>query len=100
MYSVEVEQVIYGLDGVEQCCVVGVPHETWGESVHAVVVPKAGSRLTEESVKAHCAQFLSDYKRPRSVSFREQPLPVSGAGKILKRDLRDQLSRGLFRSEP
>ena len=91
VYSVEVEQVVYSLDGVDACCVVGVPHEKWGEAVHAIVVPKAGSDLDAATVLAHCAEHLANYKRPRGVTIRETPLPVSGAGKILKRVLREEL---------
>lgn len=91
VYSVEVEQVLYALDGVDQCCVVGVPHEKWGEAVHAVIVSKPGSALDRESVLAHCADKLANYKRPLDVSFRDEPLPISGAGKILKRAVRDEI---------
>ena len=93
VYSVEVEQAIYAMDGVDQCCVVGVPHEKWGEAVHAIVVPKAGSAIDRTAVLAHCAECLANYKRPLEVTIREEPLPVSGAGKILKRVLRDELGK-------
>jgi len=93
VYSVEVEQAIYALDGIDQCCVVGVQHEKWGETVHAIVVPKAGSAIDRATVLAHCSHRLASYKRPLEVTIREEPLPVSGAGKILKRVLRDELAK-------
>ena len=93
VYSVEVEQAIYQMPGVAQCCVVGLPDEKWGESVHAVVVPAPGTALSEQQILAHCVPMLADYKRPRSASLRAEPLPLSGAGKILKRELRDELRK-------
>mgnify|MGYP006423151455 CR=1 FL=1 len=92
VYSVEVEQVLYALEGVDQCCVVGLSHEKWGEAVHAVIVPKPDSNLDREAVLTHCADKLANYKRPLDVSFRKEALPVSGAGKILKRVVRDEIS--------
>tara|TARA_R110002072_G_C7710930_1_gene514018 strand:- start:163 stop:705 length:543 start_codon:yes stop_codon:yes gene_type:complete len=89
VYSIEVEQVVYDLAGVSECCVVGLPHEKWGEIVHVIVVPQEGHILSEESVKEHCKRTLADYKRPKSVTIRTEPLPLSGAGKILKRELRE-----------
>ena len=88
VFSVEVEGAIYELPGVQECAVIGVPSEQWGEAVHAVVVPKPGVSLTAEQVIEHCRQRIAGYKLPRSVSFRGEPLPVSGAGKILKIELR------------
>jgi len=89
VYSIEVEQVIYDLAGVAECCVVGLPHEKWGEIVHAIVVPKPDFTLTEEMIKVHCKERLADYKRPKTVAIRIEALPLSGAGKVLKRELRD-----------
>jgi len=91
VYSVEVEQVLYALEGVDQCCVVGIPHEKWGEAVHAVIVKKADSPLDRQVVLDHCAGKLANYKRPLDVTFRDEPLPISGAGKILKRVVRDEI---------
>jgi len=92
VYTIEVEQVLYDLPGVAQCCVVGLPHDKWGEAVHAVVVLAADADLTEAQILEHCRSQLADYKRPRGVTIRQQPLPLSGAGKILKREVRAELS--------
>ena len=67
---------------------IGIPDEHWGEIVHAVVVPKSDARPTAEEIIAFCKQHIAGYKCPRSVEIRDEPLPMSGAGKILKRDLR------------
>ena len=88
MYSTEVEHVIYQHTAVAECAVIGIPHEKWGESVHAIVVPKQGAFLTEEEVMNHCRQHIAGYKCPRSVEIRHDPMPMSGAGKILKKVLR------------
>jgi acyl-CoA synthetase (AMP-forming)/AMP-acid ligase II len=88
VFSVEVEGAIYEHPGVQECAVIGVPSEQWGEAVHAVVVPRPGASLTAEQIIEHCRQRIAGYKLPRSVSFRSEPLPVSGAGKILKTELR------------
>lgn len=91
VFAVEVEQHLYLLDGVLQCAVIGVASDSWGEQVHAVVHPAPGVQLSSEQVIAHCKAGLAGYKCPKSVSFSEQPLPMSAMGKILKRALRDAM---------
>jgi len=88
IYSAEVESAISLLDGVAEVAVVAIPDETWGEAVHAIVVPRAGRTVTAEQVIAHCRQLIAHYKCPRSVAIRDMPLPLSGAGKVLKTELR------------
>jgi long-chain acyl-CoA synthetase len=91
VYSTEVERVIYQVPGVAQCAVIGVPDEKWGERVHAVIVPQNGVSLEAEAIISHCKAHIAGFKVPRSISFRDAALPVSGAGKILKRELRKEL---------
>lgn len=88
VYSAEVESALSLLPGLQECAVIAVPDEKWGERVHAIVVPKPGAKLTPEAVVEHCRQHIAGYKCPRSVDIRQEPLPLSGAGKILKSDLR------------
>jgi long-chain acyl-CoA synthetase len=88
VYSVEVEDAIANHPDVLQVAVIGIPHEVWGEAVHAVVVTKPGVSLTEAAVITHARSTIGGYKVPRSVAFRTEPLPLSGAMKVLKRDLR------------
>lgn len=88
VYSAEVENVIYQHAAVNQCAVIGIPSEKWGEQVHAVVVLHAGQSLSEDELIAHCKSLIAGFKCPRSVSFQEGALPLSGAGKILKTELR------------
>ena len=88
VYSTEVEHVIYQHTAVAECAVIGIPHKKWGEAVHAIVLPKQGAVLTEEEIMNHCRQHIAGYKCPRSVEIRHDPMPMSGAGKILKKVLR------------
>jgi long-chain acyl-CoA synthetase len=88
IYSAEVESAISLLDGVAEVAVVAIPDETWGEAVHAIVVPRAGRTLTADAVIAHCRGLIAHFKCPRSVDVRDMPLPLSGAGKVLKTELR------------
>lgn len=84
--STEVESVIARIDDVAQVAVVGAPHPVMGEVVKAVVVLKRGRSCTAEAIVSHCAAQLAAYKVPKVVEFRTE-LPVSPAGKILKRQL-------------
>ena len=88
VYSTETEQAVYQHPAVQECAVIGIPHKEWGELVHAVVVFKPGQSATEEELKAHCTSLIAGFKCPRSWEFRTEPLPMSGAGKILKTELR------------
>lgn len=88
VFSVEVEGAIYEHPAVQECAVIGIPSKQWGEAVHAIVVPKASCSIDPEEIIAHCRQRIAGYKVPRSVTIRVEPLPVSGAGKILKTELR------------
>ena len=89
VYSAEVENAISLMPGVAEVAVIGIPDAKWGETVHAVIVPRAGANLTAEAVLEHCRTQIAGYKCPRSVEFRDTPLPLSGAGKVLKRELRE-----------
>ena len=76
---------------------IGIPSDAWGETVHAVVVLKAGAVVTEKELSVHCHHLIAGYKCPRSVEFREA-LPMSGAGKIQKTALRKPHWEGRTRS--
>ena len=86
VYSTEVEDVLYRHPAVLEAAVFGVPDAKWGEAVHAVVVPRAP--VTADELIAHCRAAIGAYKVPRAVDLRAEPLPKSGAGKVLKRELR------------
>ncbi len=88
VYSMEVENVIAQHPAVSQCAVIGIPSEQWGETVHAFVIPKAGAQVNPAEIIAFCKERIAGYKCPRSVDVRTEPFPLSGAGKVLKRELR------------
>jgi long-chain acyl-CoA synthetase len=98
IYSVEVENALYTHPAVLEAAVIGIPHDTWGEAVHAVVVLKPGSNVSEEALIEHARTQIAGYKLPRSIEFYPEALPKSGAGKILKRDLRDKYWVGKSRN--
>ncbi|MGD0311280.1 MAG: AMP-binding protein [Acidimicrobiales bacterium] len=88
VYSIEVENAIASHPAVAEVAVIGIPSDKWGESVHAVVVLRQGMKATAEDVIEHTRLFLAGFKVPRSVEFQDDPLPMSGAFKPLKRELR------------
>ncbi len=98
IYSVEVENALYTHPAVLEAAVIGIPHPVWGEAVHAVVVLKPSMYATEEVLIAHARMQIAGYKVPRSIEFAAEPLPKSGVGKILKRDLRDKYWQGKGRN--
>lgn len=87
--SREVEEMIYGLAGVSEVAVIGVPHPRWVESVLAVIVVKQGHVLDEAQVLAYCQQHMAGFKTPKRVVF-VAALPKNPSGKLLKRELRTE----------
>ena len=88
VYSVEGENALAQHPAILECAVIGVPDARWGERVHAVVRLRPNLEASEADLSAHCAKLIAGYKRPRSYEIRAEPLPLSGAGKILKTELR------------
>jgi len=86
VYPNEIEEFVVTLPGVLECAAIGVPDPHSGEAVKLFIVKK-DPKLTEAEVKAHCAQGLTNYKRPKHIEFRES-LPKSNVGKILRKELR------------
>jgi acyl-CoA synthetase (AMP-forming)/AMP-acid ligase II len=95
VYGTEVEEALYSHEGVLEAAVFGAPDAQWGEAVHAVVVPRADVELDVEELLVHCRQAIAGYKVPKRIDLRTEPLPKSGAGKILKRELRAPHWEGL-----
>ncbi len=87
VYSAEVENAIAAHPAVAQCAVIGVPDPDWGERVHAVIVVRQDATVTLDGLRDHVRARIAGYKAPRSLEIVDA-LPVSGAGKILKRELR------------
>ncbi len=98
VYSAEVENAVSSHPAVLQVAVIGIPSDAWGEAVHAIVVLREGAEATESEIIAHTRDFIAGYKVPKSVDFRAEPLPLSGAMKVLKRELRAPYWEGRERS--
>ena len=88
VFTTEVENAVISHAAVLDVAVIGVPHEEWGEAVHAIVILHPGQTVAQEAIISHCRERIAGYKLPKSVSFRDEPLPLSGAGKVLKTELR------------
>jgi long-chain acyl-CoA synthetase len=84
--SVEVENVLHGLEGVRQAAVVGVPDELLGQAVRAFVVPQEGASLNEQDLIRACRARLENFMVPRDIVFVEE-LPHTDSGKIRKKSL-------------
>jgi len=89
VFSTEVENALGTHPAVAACAVIGIPDQQWGERVHAVVMLRGGAAVTAEELRNHTKGFLAGYKCPRSVDFVDA-LPLSAAGKVLKRELRSR----------
>jgi acyl-CoA synthetase (AMP-forming)/AMP-acid ligase II len=87
VYSTEVESAVASHPAIAQVAVIGVPDADWGERVHAVVILVPGAEVTLDELRDHCRGQIAGYKCPRSFDIVTE-FPISGAGKILKRDLR------------
>jgi fatty-acyl-CoA synthase len=91
VYPAEIEKVLYTHPAVHMCAVVGVPDPKWGEVGVACVVLKPDMDADEQELIAFMKERLASFKVPKRVVFMEE-LPVSGAGKILKRELQELVS--------
>ena len=98
VYSAEVETAICEHEAVATVAVIGLPDPQWGERVHAVIVLRNGASATTDDIRRHTKRLIAGYKAPRSVDFVDA-LPLSGAGKVLKRTLRERHSANLH-AEP
>ncbi len=96
IYPREVEEVVLRHPAVSEVSVIGVPDDKWGEAVKALVVVRAGGRVSEAELVEHCRRHLAPYKKPQSVEFLEA-LPKNAYGKILKRELRQRYWTGRLR---
>jgi long-chain acyl-CoA synthetase len=88
VYSVEVERALLAHPDVVEAAVFGLPDERWGEAVSAVVTVRERSAVDADALIEHCRAHIAGYKIPRSIAIAAEPLPKSGAGKVLKHELR------------
>jgi len=87
VYTVEVENVLYSHPQVAEAAVFGVPDVKWGESLYAVVVPREA--VSADELIEFCRDRIAGFKIPKQITISAEPLPKSGAGKVLKRQLRE-----------
>jgi len=90
IFSAEVENALSHHLDILETVVIGIPSEQWGEAVHAIVRLHEGKSLTESEVIEHCREYIAGYKVPRTVEFRNEPFPMTGAGKLKKNELREK----------
>jgi long-chain acyl-CoA synthetase len=93
VYPREIEEVLYQHPSVQEVAVFGIPDDYWVEKVHASIVLKNGTTATAQEITEFCKSRLARFKAPKSIEFLPV-LPKSGAGKILKRELRDRWYAG------
>ncbi|MFG5777844.1 AMP-binding protein [Comamonas sp. J-3] len=93
IYPTEVEQALYQHPAVYEACVVGVPDDTWGESVKAVIVLRPGQNASDTDLISHCKNALADFKKPRSVEFVTE-LPRNPNGKLSRKLVRERYWAG------
>jgi long-chain acyl-CoA synthetase len=91
IYCAEVEAAIYEHDAVYEAAVFGIPHERLGEELVAAIVLRPGAELAEDDLKRHVGARLASFKVPSRILVVDQQLPRGASGKILKRELRDQV---------
>jgi fatty-acyl-CoA synthase len=92
--SIEVETAIFAHPAVFECCVVSAPDPLWGEIPVAFVVLKPGQTATQEELCSFLAERIAKFKMPREIKFVGGPLPKTGTGKIIKRELREKFWQG------
>ncbi|MCZ6709299.1 MAG: AMP-binding protein, partial [Gammaproteobacteria bacterium] len=99
VYCTEVEEVLYQHPAVLEAAAFGVPDEKWGEAVYAVVVPRQEFHNVDPAeIIDFCREHIAGYKVPKGIDIQTEPLPKSGPGKVLKRELRAPFWEGHERS--
>jgi len=93
IYPTEVESVLYSHSAVHEACVIGVPDDTWGESIKGVVVLKQNQKVSEAELIEHCTRSLASFKKPQSIDFVDE-LPKNPNGKIVRRVVQETFWRG------
>lgn len=88
VYPIEIENQLCRHPAVRECAVIGVPHEKWGEAVHAIVRLREGHSASEKQLIDYCREHIAHYKCPVGITFRDQPMPLSSVNKVMKSELK------------
>jgi len=88
VYPREIEEVLYQIPDVLEAAVFGVPHEDLGEEVAAVLVLKEGAKIDTKRIQEYVKERVAPYKYPRIIKIVKEPLPKTGSGKILKKEIK------------
>lgn len=91
VYPREIEEVIYQIPEILETAVIGLPHADLGEEIMAIVVLHEGVEIKEDDIRDFVKQRVAPYKYPRVIQIRQEPLPKSGTGKILKKEIRNNI---------
>lgn len=89
VYASEVEHALNSHPAVQQSAVVGIPHEEWGEAVHAEIILRENQIINKEELIQFCKTKIASYKLPKTINFVKE-LPTSGVGKVLRRKVREK----------
>lgn len=92
MYPREIEEVLYQIPDILEAAVFGIPHKELGEEVAAVVLLKEGAQMDTNTIMNYVKERVAPYKYPRSIKIAKEPLPKTGSGKILKKEVKKQYS--------
>jgi acyl-CoA synthetase (AMP-forming)/AMP-acid ligase II len=92
VFPLEVEEIIIEHEAVKDVVVIGVPDETWGSTVRAVVIKEDGKDVSAQEIMDYCKDKMAGYKKPRSVVFAES-FPISPVGKVLRQKIRDKYGK-------
>jgi len=92
VYPLEVEIFLNAYPGVNTSAVISAPHEMWGETGYAFIIPEDGTEITEKEIKDYCRNGLADYKQPSRIII-EKDVPRSSIGKVAKKELKMSLNQ-------
>jgi len=92
VYPLEVETYLNAYPGVNTSAVISLPHEIWGETGYAFIIPEEGVEITPDQIKEYCKQGLADYKRPTKI-FVTADVPRSNIGKVAKKELKNSMDK-------
>lgn len=98
VFTGEVENSLIAHPAVKDVAVIGIPDDEWGEAVHAIVILHEGADVRAQELIEHCHTLIAGYKCPKAITYRQEPLPLTGAGKVLKTELRRPFWAGQERS--